>query len=83
MMFIKEGIRKKMICWFENGNNNISKNIQDVYLLSSQSSVNHGLKVYKKNFRRSVALYAMRKIIASTFTSREDVYIIQGETQYD
>ena len=64
-----------MIYWFENCNNNVGKNLQDVYLLSSQSSVNHGLKVYNQNFRRAVALYTMRKIIDANFKSREDVYL--------
>ena len=64
-----------MICWFESAGNNVGKNLQDVYLLSIQSSVNHGLKVYTQNFRRTVALYTMRKIIDANFTSREDVYL--------
>jgi hypothetical protein len=66
-----------MLYWFENNNNNIGKNLQNIYLLSSISSVNHGLKVLEPNFRRAVALYTMRKVIESNFISREDVYYVK------
>jgi len=46
-------------------------------LLSSISSVNHGLKVLEPNFRRAVALYTMRKVIESNFICREDVYYVK------
>jgi|LauGreDrversion4_2_1035121.scaffolds.fasta_scaffold72782_3 hypothetical protein len=63
-----------MICWFENNNNNRSKNIQGVYLCSSQSSVNHGLVLEKENLRHSITLFVSRRLISSSYIDGEDVY---------
>lgn len=63
-----------MIYWFENNNNNIGKNSQDVFLLSSQSSVNHGLRIEKANLRNGMSLFIGRRLISSSYITREDVY---------
>jgi hypothetical protein len=65
-----------MVYWFENNNNNIGKNIQDVFLLSGVSSVNHGLYVEPFNIRRSVCLYMSRRLVSTaSFINRDDVYL--------
>lgn len=64
-----------MLFWFENNNNNIGKSIQDVFLVSSFSSVKHGLQVLPYNFRRTISLYSCRRMSESSHINREDVYL--------
>jgi hypothetical protein len=64
-----------MICWFENNNNNIGKSIQDVFLVSSYSSVKHGLCIEELNIRQALSLYVIRRLSSTTHINREDVYL--------
>jgi hypothetical protein len=63
-----------MICWFQNHSNNISKNTQDIYLLSRQCT--NGMYVVNVNFRETISFYAARRLLSvHPWQIHDDVYL--------
>ena len=63
-----------MICWFQNHSNNISKNTQDIYLLSRQHT--NGMYLEAINFRYAVSFYTARRLLSvHTWQIHDDVYL--------
>jgi hypothetical protein len=67
-----------MIFWFENNNNNVGKNTQLVFFLSSRSFGNHGLLVTHENLRFTISLFNSRRLFGKhSWLIHDDVYLSQ------
>lgn len=78
----QEGIGKLVdnaIGYYVNVSNNIYKNTEGVYLISSTSSMAHGISVMPQNFDRVCVNYACRRIIERNWVNWADEYLAPNE----
>ena len=63
------------LLFFGNNSNNLCDSGTLVYVVSSADTRNHGLSVRCSNWRRAVALFAARKLVAETWDNQKDEYL--------
>lgn len=56
--------------------NNLTESSDSVYVLSCSSSRGQDFSITPANFRRSVALYAARKLVLETWDTQKDEYLV-------
>ena len=66
---------KDALGYYVNVSNNVYKNQTDVYIVSSCSSMAHGISILPDNFERVCANYASRKLIVGNWVNSKDEYL--------
>ena len=61
--------------YYVNVSNNVYKNGTDVYIVSSTSSMGHGISILQQNFERVCLNFASRKLVESNWINSKDEYI--------
>jgi hypothetical protein len=59
--------------------NSVYKNVTDVFMVSSTSSMGHGFSVTKDNFFKTTSLFTARKTITPTWVNCKDEYLVPNE----
>ena len=65
----------KSLAFFGNNANNLTDSGTLVYMVSSADTRNNGLSVLPANYRRCVALFAARKLVAGNWINDKDEYL--------
>ncbi len=65
----------KSLYFFGNNANNLTDSATLVYMVSSADTRNHGLSVLPVNYRRSIALFSARKLVAGDWINDKDEYL--------
>ena len=66
---------KDALGYYVNVSNNVYKNQTDVYIVSSCSSMAHGISILPDNFERVCANYVSRKLIVGNWVNSKDEYL--------
>lgn len=65
--------------YYVNVANNVCSNAQNVYFVSSCSSMANGISVMPQNYERVVANFASRKLIVGNWINDKDEYLVPNE----
>ena len=60
--------------------NSVYKNVTDVFIVSSTSSMGHGFSITKENIFKTTSLFTARKTIAPTWINCKDEYLVPNES---
>jgi len=85
-VFVKQK-NKKMLSnamgCINSNSNNVYKNITDVFIVSSCSSLNANISIIPENFNKVTALFTARKTIKPTWINCKDEYMVPNTEHLD